>query len=367
MVQKVSDAGSGSGNRHGPADVYPWRVRDGEGGGVRRSLRARVLTTLLVALVVAAVALATAYVGTGADRGDLARPGGQEPPSSRPISPGAVEPEPSATPSPTAPASPVHDPRGFRVASLNVLGASHTRPGGKAPDRARGPVRIGWAIRALERAHVDVAGLQELEPVQFRAFLRRDGQAWGAFPGLDDRGDVRQTIVWRRDMWQVVAARTLTSPYFDGHLLEMPVVRLRHRETGRTVVFVNVHNPANTRRFRNQEVWRDEAMLRQVALMTRLRHGRAPVVLTGDMNDTHEYFCAMTTVPGIVSASGGHPARDGRCRVPAISRIDWIFGTRDLQFDGYRREFGPLVRRATDHALVSAVAHLERAARPRRG
>jgi endonuclease/exonuclease/phosphatase family metal-dependent hydrolase len=325
---------------------------------------ARLLTVLLV--LVAPFALGTGCVGTGAGHSDQARPGSEEAPSSTPITPGGAQPELPATTSQTASARPTRDPRDFRVASLNVLGASHTRPGGEAPDRARGPVRIGWAIRLLERAQVDVAGLQELEPVQFRALRRRDGQDWGAFPGLDPRGDVRQTIVWRRDVWKMVAARTLTSPYFNGHLLQMPVVRLRHRETGRTVVFLNVHNPANTRRFSRQGVWRDEAMLRQVSLMNRLRQGRAPVVLTGDMNDTHDYFCTMTTVPGIVSASGGHPAHDGRCRVPTISRIDWIFGTRDLRFHGYQREFGPLVRRATDHALVSAVAHLDRVSRPRR-
>jgi hypothetical protein len=339
------------------------------GGRTRHAL----LQTLGAAAVVLVLALAGAVAVLGApwDADQPDQPDQRATDAAHTSSPSpsrGTEPSSSpADPTESPDDAPEHDQRPartFRVASFNVLGASHTRRAGNKPGLARGEVRIGWAIRAMERSDVDVAGLQELEPVQFHAFRRLAGQDWGGFPGVGPgTGDVRQTIVWRRDVWRLVGARTVRSPYFNGNLLEMPVVRLEHRHTGRTVRFVNVHNPANTARFPAQEFWRDAAALRQVALMERLGRKGSPVVLTGDMNEREEYFCVMTRVPGVVSANGGRPAARGRCRPPGISRIDWIFGTRDLRFSSYRRDRSELVRRASDHAMVSAVAWL----RPRSG
>lgn len=307
-------------------------------------LRAALVAGTALAVAAASLAVVTRLEGgspapgDASDQAPTARPGDQA----------------------TVPSYPVErSPRTFRVASFNVLGASHTRADGKDPDRAPGTVRVRWVLRALERARVDVAGLQELEPVQARAWERVAGREWAAYPRASTtRGDVRQSIVWRRDVWRLVDTRTVASPYFNGNLLDMPLVRLRHRETGRTVSFVNVHNPADTPRFGRQEPWRDEATRRQVAVMERLARRGTPAVITGDMNEREEYYCAMTAVPGVTSASGGRPALDGVCRPPAVSRIDWIFGTAGLRFEDYRHDLSPLVRRASDHPLVSATARL---------
>src|SRR4051812_36962553 len=57
----------------------------------------------------------------------------------------------------------------FTLSSFNVLGSSHTPPGGKYAD---GPTRMKWAVQLLNTHNVDVAGgqgVQEHPPTTFPA------------------------------------------------------------------------------------------------------------------------------------------------------------------------------------------------------
>ncbi|WP_028659703.1 endonuclease/exonuclease/phosphatase family protein [Nocardioides insulae] len=243
----------------------------------------------------------------------------------------------------------------FRIGNFNVLGASHTRTTGKAPGRPSGAIRMRSAVRLLESHRVDVVGFQEFEPEQSEAFDRITGATWDSFPGTSGAADVRRTIAWRTDVWEMVRTTTVAMPYFNGNTVHSPVVLLRHRDSGREVWFANFHQAANTRRFHSQEQNRDQGTARQVALVRRLHQGGTPVVITGDMNEREEYWCTMSAALPLVSADGS--SRDvAGCHTPGRTWIDWIVGTQEVGFSGYVRDRGALARAASDHPLVSVTA-----------
>lgn len=248
-------------------------------------------------------------------------------------------------------------PTRFRVASFNVLAAWHTEPRGTRPSMASGEQRIALTLRLLDDHGVGVAGLQEVQRRQYAELERRGDQEWDGHPGLSLRPqDSHNSIIWRTAQWRAVERRTVGVPYFRGRIDQMPYVLLRHVRTGQEVWFVNVHNPADGRFRGNHAAERAEATRIQADLVNRLRAAgdfRTPVVLTGDMNERETYYCRLTARTAMKAANGGSVGGPG-CDPPAEARIDWIFGSRELRFGGYRAVVSPLVERASDHPLVLA-------------
>jgi endonuclease/exonuclease/phosphatase family metal-dependent hydrolase len=208
-------------------------------------------------------------------------------------------------------------------------------------------------VQVLQRYGVDVVGLQEFQRPQHRAFL---AQAGGAYAVWSSRRDTENAIAWRRERFRLVSATTVAIPYFDGHPRAMPVVRLQDLVTGTVTTFLNVHNPADTRRYPRQGRWRAMAVAREARLVRRLSESGAPVVVTGDMNDRRDVYCRLTS-GGLTHAAQGTTSA-GSCRLPSRSGIDWIFGTRSTSFSDYTHDSSRLVRRTTDHPFVVARAHV---------
>ncbi len=255
-------------------------------------------------------------------------------------------------------AAPRGGPARFRVASFNVLGASHTEPGGDKPWFRPGPERMERTVRLLRARGVDLVGFQEYEPVQHRVFSRLTDGAFGVFPGFP-RG--RNSIAWRKDTWRLIETGTVTVPYFRGNLVRKPHVLLEHRATGHRLFVINVHNPASGKRRGDNQHWRDVAVDIETGLALRLHEQTGhPVLLTGDFNARERAFCRVTARAGMHAAGGGvpHPGRDGGagggCRPPADPGIDWIFGTDDVRFSGFQRQRLPV----SDHPLLVADASL---------
>ena len=139
----------------------------------------------------------------------------------------------------------------FTLATFNVLGHSHTRPGGNKP---------GWA--AQRRAHATQRSSCSTSTPSTSSACRSSSapkpRSSAASPARPTRcthrpGDTENSIAWRRDRFELVGADTVAIPYFNGRIRQMPVVRLRDRATSQDSIFINVHNPANTRRFPHQE------------------------------------------------------------------------------------------------------------------
>jgi len=248
----------------------------------------------------------------------------------------------------------VTEPFEFQVASYNVLGDSHTGPGGNKPGFPDGGPRMDMSIAALRSNGIDVVGFQEFEQSQYGMFTSRAGE-YSLYPGMSlGNKSVRFNIAWRSDMFRMVDAHTLSIPYAGGSRIAMPVVLLESISTGRRAWFANFHNPADTPNLGNNARWRAEAAAIEVAHLTELHQADGlPVIATGDYNERAEIFCRFTAGGVFTAAAGGSSA--GGCSPPPSMQVDWIFGSTGVGFGGYAVT-GTGV--ASDHSMVHATATL---------
>jgi len=239
-----------------------------------------------------------------------------------------------------------------RVSSFNVLGASATGGGGRHARFASGEQRMTWAVGLLNATGIDVAGLQEFQPVQHSVFARQ-APYWGVFPSASmGREAGANAIVWREDTWELVESHMIDIPYFGGSARPMPYILLRHQDTGAEVWFANFHNPADAHG--PAAHWRAEATQRQIALANDLTADGTPLIFTGDFNDREEYFCPLTASTTMRAANGG--STGSSCAPPAKMDVDWIFGSHVVEFDSFASVKEGLVARTSDHPFVWAEA-----------
>lgn len=245
-------------------------------------------------------------------------------------------------------------PLELRVATFNVLGDSHTGPGGNKPGFPDAGPRMDMTIAMLRNNGIDVVGFQEFEASQLGMFSARAGE-YSLYPGLSlGTKSVRFNIAWRSSMFRLVEAHSLSIPYAGGSRIEMPVVLLESTLTGRRAWFANFHNPADTPNLGNNARWRAEAAGIEIAHLTALHQEEGlPVIATGDYNEREEIFCRFTAGGVFTAAAGG--SSGGGCAPPPSMQVDWIFGSTGVAFDGYAVTHAG---NASDHALVHAGATL---------
>jgi endonuclease/exonuclease/phosphatase family metal-dependent hydrolase len=236
-----------------------------------------------------------------------------------------------------------------RVASFNVLGNSHTAPGGNSSNHIDGRTRMRWTVRTLTEHAIDIVGLQEFEPVQETAFTELTAGSWSHFPYSGGQAGSANVVAWRSDLWTAVATYRLPVPYFHGHPMGMPYVLLED-SSGHRVWVISVHNPADTRGPAKR--FRSAAVRAEAHLVARLHANGIPVILTGDMNDRASFFCTVTAMAPVHAANGG--ATGSPCQPPSPMGIDWIVGTSDVTFDGYTSTRHSPINRASDHSMVYA-------------
>lgn len=265
-----------------------------------------------------------------------------------------VEDEVAATGAAAATAAPTQ----FKVANFNVLGHSHTIPGGNRSDYASSSTRMLWTTQLIAKYDVDLIGFQEFEPVQYDRFKALMGSSWDVWPGRAIRDSSSSSVAWRTSEWTAITRTTYQSPYFYGKMRTRPLVQLRNNRTGQLVWLMNTHNPANTRGDAQQ--WRDASERIQAALVNRLRAARPdiPVIFTGDMNDRERFYCPVTYLTELESASGGYheDVPGGACEPRRPMRVDWIMGTSDIRFSGYTDIQDDFVRKTSDHSFLFATA-----------
>ena len=219
---------------------------------------------------------------------------------------------------------------------------------------ASGVVRTHRLVRVLRKHDVDVVGLQEFETVQARTFLRAAGHRYALW---HPRNDTVNAIAWRRGRFDLVRTGTQRLRYFAGGVRQMPLVLLRDRRTHREFWVMNVHNPADTRRFPGQQRWRTVDMARELRTVRRLhRATHKPVLVTGDMNEHQSAFCTLTGTHLLHAAAGGSHGR--RCRPPAYHQVDWILGTAQVSFSGFTVDHSKLVQQTTDHDVILSRARV---------
>jgi endonuclease/exonuclease/phosphatase family metal-dependent hydrolase len=236
-----------------------------------------------------------------------------------------------------------------RVATFNVLGASHTARGGNSSNHVDGRTRMRWTVKTLTQHGIDIVGMQEFEPVQETTFMRLTADSWNHFPKSGGQAGSANVVAWRSDRWAAVASARLPVPYFHGRPIRMPYVLLED-SAGHRVWVISVHNPADTRGPARR--WRAAAVRAEAKLIAQLHADGTPVILTGDMNDRTRFFCAVTAMAPVNAANGG--TTSDSCRPPTPMGIDWIVGTSDVSFSGYISTKQSPIDRASDHRLVYA-------------
>lgn len=249
--------------------------------------------------------------------------------------------------------------RGFVVASFNVLGASHTRNSSRyAPASVRTPKQAAL----LNSYGADVVGLQEFQNANRNSFLASTGSTWATYPteemvAANPKTDVENSIIWRRSTMEFLEGHTIDVPYFNGmsRPRKMPVVLLRHKATGRTAYFINVHNPASGVGYGDQTANRRQAIAIERAEVIRLRATGRPVFLTGDFNDRKPAFCGLTTGMLMITPDS---IPSTTCAPPAKLHIDWVFAAGPARFTRYARDWKPKDLRLTDHPIVWTRAHM---------
>ena len=244
-------------------------------------------------------------------------------------------------------------PTDFKIGSFNVLGASHTAPGGNKASRPSGVERMKLAVEAIQKHKLDVVGLQEVEPGQRKAFMQDTKNQFDMYPGKYGGADPVNSIAWRKDKFEFVKGTNVTVPYFEGRDKKMPVVLLKSKETGQRVWVMNVHNPADTKSHPHNEKNRDLATQKEMAFIKHLEKTTGhPVILTGDMNEKAEARQQITKGTDMTAAMNGKNPRSQQVG------IDWIFGSHGVHFDGFDRDTSNKVRRASDHPLIYSNVHI---------
>ena len=248
----------------------------------------------------------------------------------------------------------------FTVSTFNVLGSSHTPVGGR---RAPGTTRIVWANQLLEKHGVDVVGFQEMQAPQYTKFMQITSTvdpftgmpvpSWGVYPGLSLRQrDSENSIAWRLSEFDLVQATTFTIPYFDGNARAMPLVLLREKSSGMMFWVMNVHNPADTKQYRNQQKWRTIAKQVEATLNNQLLGTGLPRLFTGDMNERATFYCTMKRSTALRFAREGTYS-NGVCDAMRPRAVDWISGAVKLRFSNYDEDRSALVAKTTDHPVLS--------------
>ena len=176
----------------------------------------------------------------------------------------------------------------FRIATFNVLGASHDTTDGAFRDRA------AKTIRVINSNNVDIVGLQEFQVKQRAYIYPQIKGTYDIFPAMgstNDHHSVENSIIWNRNKFeQVGEGKFQPNLLYFCDSLNAPYVRLRDRSTGQEFYVLNTHDPANStnnacaneapkRRYLNA--------LEHVKLINQLEAEGTPILYTGDFNSKY--------------------------------------------------------------------------------
>lgn len=235
----------------------------------------------------------------------------------------------------------------FKVMTFNVLGTQHTSPTGTRPGWAPGRVRVEWSKKIIQDRDSTLVGMSEPQPDQIDGLNHAFNGAWTSYPGNTMGYDAApQSVMWKDSDWEFVWGNTASMP-FMRESRRQPVVRLRHRSSGQEIYWINAHlSPGK------MQDDRDKGMAIISALVKELDKDGLPVLVTGDLNEHAKAFRRIAC-PNKMNAAVGGKSTGNKCVLPKGMRVDWVFGKRG-SFASTLVDVSPLVRRTTDHAVVSS-------------
>lgn len=243
----------------------------------------------------------------------------------------------------TAQTGPVRDAAAgasFTISSYNVLGHSHTAPGGNYRGYASSSQRIAGVVKQLRDHDVEVVGLQEFQKPQQQDFrkLASEYDTVGTNDPVNDN-----VIAWRKDRFKLVAQRSVTIPYLGGGQRKMPIAKLQDLTTGKQMWVINVHNPA----FKEHTGLRRKAEQIERQVIEDLKADGTPVFIVGDFNDQAPAKQAMERGGLMRAATAAHGS----------AGVDWIFGSPNVQMSKATYDMSQRTK-TSDHPMVVAEARV---------
>jgi endonuclease/exonuclease/phosphatase family metal-dependent hydrolase len=241
-------------------------------------------------------------------------------------------------------------PSDMVVTTFNVLGSSHTRPGGGAGTYAPARIRDEWSASVLQGYGSDIVAFQELESDQAKDLVRSLGSRYAFYPNANTTKvrEIWQSIMWDTTKWTYVEREIVWIPLL-GTTRPNPIVRLRSKATGKDIWVFNVHNSPLARPDRQRE--RNADVKIEIAKVLEKRGLKFPVIFLGDMNEHRPVFCKVTRRTDLEAVTGGSN-QGGYCVLPKVHHLDWMFTSPEFKVRSATWDRSPYIVRITDHTTL---------------
>jgi len=252
----------------------------------------------------------------------------------------------------------------FTIATWNMLGASHTDPGGDTPGRAAYDDRMVKAVGVMKENRFDIVGLQELESKQRQKLLQLAGDTYDIYPSSDVTTNhlSENSIIWNKSQFSFVDGGKTTIVYNSTLNHDTPWVKLKDTSTGQTFYVTNTHDPVdeNNKAFRVQD-----AKIHLNDVQNKMKGGD-PVFLTGDFNSSFKVtaadypdrdkltYCILTSTGNIDNAYDVMNNKSGKCPTTDINAIDHIYVSNGVSVSSWEHLVNTDTNYASDHDPVVA-------------
>jgi len=255
-----------------------------------------------------------------------------------------------------------------KVASFNVLGASHTGGDGDARQRSNN--------QYIREQGFDIVGFQELQISQRKIVIDELGGDYAIYPdpGTDNKGHrTENSIIWKKSRFSKVAAGTNNNYYyFEGNPLHVPWVKLQDSSTGQMFIVQNTHDPADTKDHPNNTHWRELDAELHLADAKKWVDDGLPVFMTGDFNSGYVPrpdvdvlngsviprdrlpYCIMTDGGTLRDSYDAWKGNSGKCPTTNLSGriIDHVYVSADIKVNNSVVDTSQKNKRDTDHPVA---------------
>lgn len=262
-----------------------------------------------------------------------------------------------------------------RVASFNILGASHTTdPTDPRYQIGQYPSRLAAAYRVISGQKIDVVGVQEMQGVQRTLFLSSYGGTYGIYPTDGTTEASENSIIWNKSRFSLVSG--ITVPYHfnlqnPSSMSSFPIVLLKDSKTGNIVAFGNIHLPAGGSDTTAPAVRYQDSQIVRTAEQSWIDQGY-PIIFTGDYNSQSDIRSNEVAFAGTnrykipycyigQTASMAHTydllfkrnKADGTCPPDnVLIKVDQVWANTDSVVKNYNPFQSVDTKAATDHDYV---------------
>ncbi len=254
----------------------------------------------------------------------------------------------------------------FKIGTYNLLGASHTDPGGDTQAYDSYDVRMTRAVKIMKDNGFEVAGLQELESKQRTKLLQLAGDTYDIYPTTDITTNrfSENSIIWDKSKFSLEEGGKTTIAYNATLDRDIPWVKLKDKGSGQTFYVFNTHDPVNKV---NADFRVKDARIHLTDLEGKLQTG-SPVFMTGDFNSSYSVtsddlsdrslltYCILTSTGKIKDSYDAFKGRDGACPTTDLNAIDHVYLSNDVSVSSWDHisDVSDKKARASDHAPVIA-------------